>query len=63
MTQQSKREINRQGLDQDFESEEACKSNLILTAQLMREQQKQGESAAGFAQTASSPIRVNRFFK
>lgn len=44
--------INRQGLDQGFEAEESRKSNLILTAQLLRVQQRQDEAVANFAQAA-----------
>lgn len=59
MTQQSMRRINRQGLNQDFEAEEARKSNLILAAQLMRAQQKQDEAAANFAQAARIEERLS----
>src|SRR5262249_3033006 len=59
MTQKSTREINRQGLDQDFEVEEARKSNLILTAGLMRAQQMQDEAAASFAQAARIEERLS----
>lgn len=59
MTQKSIQGINRQGLDQGFEAEEARKSNLILTAQLMRAQQKQDEAAANFAQAARIEERLS----
>ncbi|MGH9752861.1 MAG: hypothetical protein ACREA2_08750 [Blastocatellia bacterium] len=59
MTQQSTHGVNRQGLNQGFEEEEARKSNLILTAQLMRAQQRQDEAAANFAQAARIEERLS----
>ena len=50
MNQQPSKGINRQGLDAAFRVEEVRKSNLILTAQLLRAQQKQDDAAASFAQ-------------
>jgi hypothetical protein len=59
MTQRSTQGINRQGPDQGFEAEEARKSNLILTAQLMRAQQKQDEAATSFAEAARIEERLS----
>src|SRR5438132_3535836 len=58
MNQQPIRGINRQGLDAAFEADEAHKSNLILAAQLLREQQ-QDEAAAKFAQAAMIEERLS----
>ncbi len=52
MSHQSLKGIGREGLDAAFEADEAQKSNLILSAQLLREQQ-QDEAAIKFAQAAS----------
>lgn len=52
MNQQPARGISRQGLDAEFEADEARKSLLILEAQLWREQQQEDEAAAKFAQAA-----------
>ena len=59
MNQQSTQGINRQDLNWDFEADEALKSKLILTAQLMRAQQKQDEAAANFAQAARIEERLS----
>lgn len=52
MNQEPSKGINRRGLDDAFRVEEARKSSLILTAQLLRAQQKQDDAAAKFAQAA-----------
>lgn len=52
MSQQQKRSINRIGLDVAFETDEAHKSNLILEAQLLREQTKADEAGYKFAEAA-----------
>lgn len=52
MSQQQKRSINRIGLDVAFETDEAHKSNLILEAQLLREQAKADEAGYKFAEAA-----------
>jgi len=52
MSQQPARGISRQGLDAVFEADEVRKSNLILEAQLLREQERYDEAAAKFAQAA-----------
>ena len=44
--------INRAGLDATFEADEARKSNLILEAQLLREQMRADEAARKFAEAA-----------
>ncbi|MGH9844467.1 MAG: hypothetical protein ACREEM_37575, partial [Blastocatellia bacterium] len=44
--------INRTGLEAAFEAEEARKSNLILEAQLLREQARADEAVAKFAEAA-----------
>jgi hypothetical protein len=50
--------ISRQGLDVDFETAERRKSNLLLEAQLMREQ-KQEDAATKFAQAALIEERLS----
>lgn len=52
MNQQQKQAINRAGLDAAFEADEARKSNLILEAQLLREQARADEAARKFAEAA-----------
>ncbi|MGH9833020.1 MAG: hypothetical protein ACRD9Y_08385 [Blastocatellia bacterium] len=52
MNQQQTQAINRTGLDAAFEADEARKSNLILEAQLLREQSRAGEAARKFAEAA-----------
>src|SRR5712692_8549823 len=52
MSQQSARGISRQSLDTAFEAEEARKSDLILGARLLREQQQDEAAAEKFAQAA-----------
>jgi len=52
MSQQSTQAINRAGLDEAFESDEARKSKLILEAQLLREQARADEAARKFAEAA-----------
>jgi len=58
MNQQLPQGINRQGLDAAFEADEAQKSELILAAQLLREQQ-QDEAATKFAQAALIEQRLS----
>lgn len=52
MNQQQKQAINRVGLDATFEADESRKSNLILEAQLLREQSRADEAARKFAEAA-----------
>ncbi|MGH9845353.1 MAG: hypothetical protein ACREEM_42105 [Blastocatellia bacterium] len=52
MNQQPEQGINRTGLDAACEADEARKSNLILEAQLLREQARADEAAAKFAEAA-----------
>jgi hypothetical protein len=52
MSQQPARGISRKGLDATFEAEEAHKSDLILGARLLREQQQDEAAAEKFAQAA-----------
>jgi hypothetical protein len=52
MSQQQTQAINRAGLDAAFEADEARKSNLILEAQLLREQSPADEAARKFAEAA-----------
>lgn len=52
MGQQSARGINWQGVDAAFEAEEAHKSDLMLEARLLREQQQDEAAAEKFAQAA-----------
>ena len=52
MKRQQKQAINRVGLDAAFEADEARKSNLILEAQLLREQSRADEAAHRFAEAA-----------
>ncbi|HXG64893.1 MAG TPA: hypothetical protein VNO70_07275 [Blastocatellia bacterium] len=58
MSQQPPHGISREGLDATFEAEEARKSNLLLAAQLLRDQ-KQEEAAAKFAQAAAIEERLS----
>ena len=59
MNQQPTRGINRQGLDATFEAEETHKSNMILEAQLLREQQQDQAAADNFAQAAAIEERLS----
>jgi hypothetical protein len=59
MNQQIARGISRQGLDVAFEADETRKSNLILDAQLLREQKREDEAAAKFAQAAMIEERLS----
>ncbi|MGH9839394.1 MAG: hypothetical protein ACREEM_11485 [Blastocatellia bacterium] len=52
MNQQPGHGINRIGLNATFEADEARKSNLILEAQLLREQARADEAVANFAEAA-----------
>src|SRR5690348_14560700 len=52
MGQQPARGISRKGLDPAFEAEEAHKSDLILEARLLREQQQDEAAAEKFAHAA-----------
>ncbi len=52
MNQQQKQAIERAGLDAAFEADEVRKSNLILEAQLLREQSQADEAARTFAEAA-----------
>jgi hypothetical protein len=52
MNHQSSQGIIRAGLDAAFEMDEARKSNLILEAQLLREQGRDDEAVTSFAQAA-----------
>ncbi len=52
MNHQSSQGIIRAGLDVAFEMDEARKSNLILEARLLREQARDDEAVANFAQAA-----------
>jgi len=52
MNQQPGQGINRAGLGATFETDEARKSNLILEAQLLREQARADEAVAKFAEAA-----------
>jgi hypothetical protein len=52
MSQQPASGIQRHGVDAPFEAEEARKSNLILEARLLREQQQDEAAADRFAQAA-----------
>lgn len=52
MNRRQKQAINREGLDASFEAEEARKSDLILEAQLSREQSRADEAAHRFAEAA-----------
>lgn len=52
MNQQPAKAISRAGLDAAFEADEARKSNLILEAQLLREQARTDEAARKFAGAA-----------
>ena len=52
MSQQPARGISRKGLDAAFEADEVQKSNLILEAHLLREQQQEDKAATKFAQAA-----------
>lgn len=52
MSQASPRGIDRNGLDAAFEEDEARKSNLILQARLLREQQQDESAAQKFAEAA-----------
>ena len=59
MSQQLARGISRHGLDAMFEAEEVHKSNLILEALLLREQQQEDKAAAKFAQVAMIEERLS----
>ncbi|MBI1928632.1 hypothetical protein HYR99_30865 [Candidatus Poribacteria bacterium] len=59
MNQQPGRGIRRQGLGASFEADEARKSNLILEALLLREQQQEDKAAAKFAQVAMIEERLS----
>jgi len=59
MSQQLARGISRKGLDVAFEADEERKSNLILKAQLLREQEMEDEAAAKFAQAAMIEERLS----
>ena len=52
MNHQSSQSISRAGLDAAFQADEARKSNLIMEAQLLREQGRDDEAVAGFAGAA-----------
>ena len=60
MSQQPARGISRKGLDAAFEAEEVRKSNLILEAHLLREQQKEDKAAIKFAQAAGIEGRLSK---
>jgi hypothetical protein len=52
MSQVSPRGIDRSGLDAAFEAEEARKSNLILRARMLRDQQDDEQASQHFAEAA-----------
>jgi hypothetical protein len=52
MNHQPSQGIGRAGLDAAFEADEARKSSLLLEAQLQREQGRDDEAVAGFAEAA-----------
>ncbi len=58
MDQQPARGISRRGLDPAFEAEEAHKSDLILEARLLREQQQDEAAAEKFAHAAEIEERL-----
>jgi hypothetical protein len=59
MNQQPASGIQRQGVDAAFEAEETQKSNLILEARLLREQQQDEAAANRFAQAAEIEERLS----
>ena len=59
MSQQAMHGINRSGLDAAFEMEETRKSDLMLEAQLLREQQQDESAAEKFAQAAGIEERLS----
>lgn len=59
MNQQPARGINRQGLDAAFDADEARKSNLILEARLLRDQQQAEAAADKFAEAAEIEERLS----
>jgi hypothetical protein len=59
MSQQRIYRINRNGLDAAFGVDKARKSNLILEAQLLREQQQDEAAADKFAQAADIEERLS----
>jgi hypothetical protein len=59
MNQQLPQGINRQGLDATFEADEARKSNLILYAQVLRQQHEDEAAATQFAEAARLEGRLS----
>jgi hypothetical protein len=60
MSEPSKRGINRQGLDVDFEAEERRKSNMLLEAQRLRAQGQPDEAAVKLAEAAEVEEHLGR---
>jgi hypothetical protein len=58
MSDQPKRGINCEGLDEAFQAEETRKSNLILEARLLSARQQTDEAAVKFAQAAEMEERL-----
>jgi hypothetical protein len=58
MSQEQARGISRKGVDAAFEADEAHKSELILGARLLREEQQYEAAAARFAQAAEIEERL-----
>jgi hypothetical protein len=59
MSQEQAQGISRKGIDETFESDEARKSELILRARLLREEQQYEAAAARFAQAAEIEERLS----
>jgi hypothetical protein len=58
MNHPAARGINRQGVDAAFAVEEACKSQLLLEAQILRAQQQPGAAADKLAEAAAIEERL-----
>ena len=61
MSQSARKGIDRQGLDCVFDADEALKSNLILEAQLLSDQQQPDAAADRFAQAAEIEERLSEW--
>jgi hypothetical protein len=59
MSQEQAQGISRKGIDATFESDEVRKSELILRARLLREEQQYEAAAARFAQAAEIEERLS----
>jgi hypothetical protein len=60
MNRQQKQAVDRVGIDAAFETDEANKSNLILEAQILREQARADEAAHRFAEAARIEERLSQ---